>query len=144
MTSEVLINSKNSKDKRGNIMHFNNLNLESFDRTYFIKNSNSEVIRAWQAHEFEAKCFIPVQGSFIVAVVKIDNFITPSHQLSPKVYRLCASNPQALIVPAGYANGLKSMSNESVIQVFANQNLTFSEKNKVRFHKDMWLNWSKL
>lgn len=106
-------------DKRGRLSFVNDLNLADFKRFYTIQNSNEDMIRAWQGHRKERKIFFAISGSFIIATVKIDNWEEPNQDLLCQSYVLNESKPQALLIPAGFANGIKALEKDSILIVFS-------------------------
>ena len=69
------------EDRLGKIRHTNDFKLKNVCRFYTIEHIDTKSIRAWQGHQVEAKYFVPIRGSFVVAWVKIDNFNNPSTEL---------------------------------------------------------------
>ncbi len=128
-------------DHRGTIASFNNLDLSPFKRTYFITHPSTKTIRAWQGHKYESKIFKAIKGSFIVGYVEIDNFENPSDKLKAEYMVLTASKNEFLYIPKGYANGLKALDENAVIQVYSDFYLEESIKEKIRFSPHKWLNW---
>jgi dTDP-4-dehydrorhamnose 3,5-epimerase len=130
-------------DERGQLNFFNDLNLEKFKRIYYITHNNTKVIRAWQGHKNEAKLFKVTKGVFVLAYVKLDSLINPCHNLTAKHIVLEANKNEFLYVPAGYANGLKALEKNSMLQVFSSMRLEDSLKDKVRFEPNQWFDWNK-
>ncbi len=100
-------------------------------------------MRAWQGHKIEQKCFIIVNGSFLICAVKIDNWENPSSNLKVCHFKLSDKNPKVFIVPPGYANGFKALTNDSNLLVFSNLKLEESQKDIYRFPQDLWFDWNK-
>lgn len=129
-------------DDRGQISHVNSLDMSEIERFYVIHQSDTSVIRAWHAHQFEKKWFYAVKGSFTTAFVKIDNWEKPSPDLVPKVYQLTAADSRILYVPEGYANGIKANEPGSVLLVYSNKKLTVALNDSWRYDKYMWMDWN--
>ena len=129
-------------DDRGQISHVNSLDKSEIERFYVIHQSDTSVIRAWHAHQFEKKWFYAVKGSFTTAFVKIDNWEKPSPDLVPKVYQLTAADSRILYVPEGYANGIKANEPGSVLLVYSNKKLTVALNDSWRYDKYMWMDWN--
>ncbi|WP_320113091.1 dTDP-4-dehydrorhamnose 3,5-epimerase family protein [Draconibacterium orientale] len=129
-------------DHRGILSYVNDFNLTSIKRFYTITHPDKNVVRAWQGHQEEHKYFHVVKGSFIVAWVEIDNFNSPSPNLKANYKVLKASENNVLSVPPGYANGLKAIEPNAQIMVFSDYALNESLDDKIRFDKDLWLDWS--
>jgi len=130
-------------DQRGIMRFVNDFRFNDIKRFYFIKHPDTEVVRAWQGHQFEKKYFYPISGSFIVAWVKIDDFNNPSRDLIPEYHILSASASEIVTVPVGYANGLKALEPDSEILIFSDMNLEDSLNEKIRFPADWWMDWSR-
>ena len=96
-------------DHRGSIDFVNDFHFEGVKRFYFIENVDTSIIRAWQGHRAEKKFFYAIQGSFLMAWVKIDNWDSPSPNLQAETAILKSSEPGILIIPPGYANGLRAL-----------------------------------
>jgi len=90
------------EDERGHLCFFNNLNLENFKRIYFISHPDKSVIRAWQGHQKEAKLFKVINGSFVLAYVRLNNIQTPSDNLLADHVILKADKNEFLYIPPGY------------------------------------------
>ena len=131
-------------DHRGTIRYVNDFNFEGVKRFYIIKHSDKSVVRAWQGHQYERKWFYVTKGSFCVAWVKIDNWESPSLELKPEYIILKADEPKIVCVPTGYANGLKALEVDSEIIVFSDMSVEESINEKIRYDKDMWMDWDSL
>lgn len=131
-------------DNRGEIAHFNELDLSYIKRVYFITHSDLETIRAWQGHPNEIKIFKIIKGAFIVAYLKIDDFKSPSEKHRADYLILQQNRNEYFEIPAGYANGLMALEKNSIIQVYSDLNLEDSLKDKIRFNSDYWFNWKEV
>jgi len=107
------------EDRLGKIRHTNDFKLKNVCRFYTIEHIDTKSIRAWQGHQVEAKYFVPIRGSFVVAWVKIDNFNNPSTELKAEHNILNQDEPLVLHIPPGYANGLRALKPNSIIGVFS-------------------------
>ncbi len=130
-------------DNRGTMRFVNAFDFPDVKRFYFIKHPDTTVVRAWQGHQFEKKYFYPIAGSFIVAWVKIDDFENPSEDLVPEVHLLSADNSELLMIPKGYANGIKALEPNSELMIFSDLGVEESVKEKIRFPAEKWLDWTK-
>lgn len=128
-------------DYRGKISHVNELNMDDIKRFYVILHNSIEVVRAWHAHQFEKKWFYCLRGSFTLALVKIDNWESPSLELTPEVFHLSADDSKIICVPEGYANGLKAETEDSIMLVYSNKVLDEAVKDSWRYDANMWMNW---
>lgn len=139
-----LIKGGTHTDHRGILRFVNDFDLKNVRRFYTIQHPDTSIIRAWQGHKIETKCFFPLKGSFVVAWVKIDDFENPSLNLQPEYYKLSAKNSEILILPPGYANGLKALEPNSEIAVFSDLDVNESVKEKRRYPAEWWLNWNSI
>lgn len=130
-------------DERGELIYNNNFNLTDIKRMYIIRHTDKNVIRAWQGHQQEHKYFKCIKGSFVVAWKKINDFSNPNDGIQAEHTILSASKNVVLSIPCGYANGLKALKPDSEIMVFSDFYLGESLDDKIRFDKNLWLNWSK-
>jgi dTDP-4-dehydrorhamnose 3,5-epimerase-like enzyme len=129
-------------DERGILSFINDFDLTPVKRFYSITHPNKEIVRAWQGHKQEHKYFYVLKGSFVVAWVKIDRWKSPSKDLKAEYVILQTSDPKILILPPGYANGLKALETNSEIMVFSDYLLNESSDDIIRFNKDWWFDWS--
>nr|WP_292963295.1 MULTISPECIES: sugar epimerase [unclassified Allomuricauda] len=107
-------------------------------RFYEIAPANQDIIRAWQGHRYEKKWFYCLSGSFVVNIIEINDFNSPSKNLIPVRMELDSSNPKMLAVPGGFVTGIKATSNNARLQVFSNATLDESKKDDFRFPVDYW------
>ncbi len=107
-------------------------------RFYEIAPSSTDIIRAWQAHKEEKKWFYCHSGSFLLNLVKIDDFENPSIVLQCESFTLNEADPFVLEVPGGYANGFKAQAEDSRLMVFSNFSLNESQKDDFRYPTDRW------
>lgn len=129
-------------DYRGKISHVNNLDMREIERFYIIHHSDTSVIRAWHAHQFEKKWFYVVKGSFTTAFVKIDNWENPSPDLKPEIFQLSADVSRILYIPEGYANGIKANELDSILLVYSNKKLSIALNDSWRYDKSLWMDWN--
>jgi len=131
-------------DERGSMRFVNDFRFNDIKRFYFIKHPDTSIIRAWQGHQFEKKYFYPVSGSFIVAWVKIDDFYNPSNDLLPEYHILSAENSEIVMIPKGYANGIKALEPDSEVMIFSDMELEESVREKIRYNSELWFDWDNL
>lgn len=131
-----------SVDYRGEIFHVNSLDMSEIERFYIIHQNDTSIIRAWYAHQYEKKWFYAIKGSFTTAFVKIDNWESPAIDLVPEVFHLSASDSKILLIPEGYANGIKADEPDSILMVFSNKVLSEALKDSWRYNSNLWMNWS--
>jgi dTDP-4-dehydrorhamnose 3,5-epimerase len=107
-------------------------------RFYIVENFSTNTIRAWHGHLKEAKIVYPLQGSAIVAAVAMTNPRRPSKKTRPERFVLSAKEPAALYIPAGYANGFKSLAEGTSLIFLSTATLAESQADDHRFPWDYW------
>ena len=70
----MLLEGKKHQDERGIITFNNDFDALSIKRIYTIENNSTDFIRGWQGHKIEKRRFACMQGSFEIAIIKIDDF----------------------------------------------------------------------
>lgn len=130
-------------DGRGELLFCNEFDMTDIKRFYII-NSKPRIVRAWQGHKYEEKHIKVLKGSFVISLVKLDDFENPSLDLEPIVFRLNSEDKVVIKIPSGYANGIMACEKDSSILIYSNKHLSESLKDDFRFEKDLWLNWSNL
>lgn len=129
-------------DERGKLGFFNKLNMSEIVRFYEITPSNEQIIRGWQAHKKENKWFYCIAGSFVIYVVKIDDFNNPSKNCVKQKILLNSNEPKILYISGGYASGFRAKEKNSRMQVFSNFDLEKSKQDDFRYSIDKWqINW---
>ena len=139
-----LIAGGSYQDERGTLKHFNTFNPGDFRRFYIIEQSPSNGPRAWQGHKTEAKCFYCLKGRFAVLVARIDNWETPGNSPDTTRFDLSGEKNQMLLVPGGYANGIKALEKDSQLMVFSEYAMEEAVGDEQRFSKDRWIKWEKI
>ena len=130
-------------DYRGRISSLNDFHFDNIKRSYIITHSSTSIIRGWHAHQFEQKWFYCPKGSFTLALVKIDNWDSPSENLEAEIFSLNENESRLIYVPAGYANCLKANEPNSIMIVYSDKILSEALGDSWRYDKDMWVDWSK-
>lgn len=143
MNQVSLIEGKVHSDNRGSLTSYNEFSFDPVRRMYVIENLNNDIIRAWQAHKIEQKWFYVSAGSFLFVTVKIDDFTSPSEMLSYSEWNISASENYVLHVPGGFANGFRSIAENSKLIVFSSRTLEESKADDYRFESNFWYNWNK-
>lgn len=128
-------------DDRGTLSFVNDFDLGGIKRFYLIEHSNVDIVRAWQGHQVESKWFYVVEGSFLIAWVKIDNWENPNSSLQASYKILSARKSEILAVPAGFANGFKALTQGAKLIIFSNLTLEASAKDMYRFESSRWFDW---
>jgi dTDP-4-dehydrorhamnose 3,5-epimerase-like enzyme len=133
-----IIEGDASVDSRGSVSFINDFDLAPIRRTYFITNDKSAPLRAWQAHKLERKWFMCLVGSFKILLVKIDDWQSPSKNLTVQSYLLEAEKPAVLYVPKNYANAICSVKGDSILQVYSDTLLNEAKNDQFKFPEDQW------
>lgn len=115
---------------------FKNLFNVNFKRSYIIRNTQKNVVRAFHGHKNENKLFFVSKGAFKIIVMHMET-------LEWKEYNLLDSVPKVLFVPKGYYNGFVSLTDNSEIIVFSSSTIKESKEDDFRIPfdylgKDVW------
>lgn len=127
-------------DDRGSLRFVADIPFTGIKRFYIVENFSTNTIRAWHGHLKEAKIVYPLRGSAIVAAVPLTNPRRPSQKTKPGRFILSAQKPSALYVPAGYANGFKSLAEGTSLIFFSTSTVEESKGDDYRFPADYWGN----
>lgn len=139
MTETVhLIQGAVFTDKRGSLSYINDFDFDNIRRMYVIEPSSIDKVRAWQGHKTEWKYFYVTKGSFTIGIVHVKDWTNPSRTSVPKLYHLNANEPKVLVVPGGYANGIKSNELGSKLTVFSSSTVEDSKHDEFRFDSKYW------
>ena len=130
------------RDGRGQISSLNAFRFPGVERFYFIHHPDVSVIRGWHGHQHEKKWFYCVKGAFTLALVKIDNWESPSLDLKAQIFHLKEMESRIVCVPEGYANCLKASISNSVMLVFSGKTLPEANNDSLRYDKNLWVDWS--
>ncbi len=128
-------------DDRGSLKFINDFSLAGYKRFYVVENHKQGFIRAWHGHKQEAKAVVCLQGSAIVAGVKVDDWENPSPDLPVERFVLTSAKPGALLIPAGYANGFMSLTADTILMFFSSSTLAESAADDIRFESRLWDPW---
>lgn len=141
MKEPELIEGGIAVDDRGEVGFVNGFNFDNVKRFYWVSNHKSGFIRAWHAHKREAKYITVVRGAALIGAVKIDNWKSPSK--GSKVYRYVFSDrkPSVLYVPAGFANGFMSLTEDTKLLFFSTSDIEESKGDDFRFDARYWDPW---
>ncbi|AWK03003.1 hypothetical protein HYN56_01735 [Flavobacterium crocinum] len=126
-------------DHRGSISYVNDFSFKDIERFYIISNSQENPIRAWQGHKLDAKNFYCLSGSFKIHFVKIDNWENPSKDLIIETVLVSESDSKIVHIPAGYANAIESLEENSKLMSFSTLPLTNVGEDDVRYPSNYWL-----
>ena len=130
------------QDERGSISFVNEFDFSDVKRFYVITNRSENIVRAWQGHKIERKYFYTISGSFLICAVKIDDWDNPSQDLPVEKFTLSENKSQILMIPPGYANGIKALKPASKLLVFSSQTLENAKRDDYRFKASLWYGWN--
>lgn len=126
------------KDENGSVSFVNGFKLNDYSRFYQINLPKKNFIRAFHGHMKEKKAVFPISGSILLCFVEIDNKIAPSRNKKVKKVLLDSRKPMLVEIPAGYANGIMSLENQTNVIFFSNKTLEQSKKDDYRFSPNYW------
>jgi dTDP-4-dehydrorhamnose 3,5-epimerase-like enzyme len=130
----TLINGNLFCDDRGTVKFINDLDLSEFKRFYLVENHSRNFIRAWHGHQHEYKGVVCLKGSALVGAVNMTdgkvNKVTLSSQL-----------PQTYIIPSGYANGFKTLTDDCLLMFLSSSTVEESKTDDIRIKWDKWNIW---
>jgi dTDP-4-dehydrorhamnose 3,5-epimerase-like enzyme len=129
-------------DDRGEVGFVNDFDFAGVKRFYTVRNHRQGFVRAWHGHKKEAKYVTVTAGAAVVAAVKVDDWERPSKDLKVARYVLSAARPRVLYIPAGYANGFMSLSDDARLMFFSTSALADSLGDDIRFDARYWDVWS--
>jgi dTDP-4-dehydrorhamnose 3,5-epimerase-like enzyme len=128
-------------DDRGEVGFVNDFNFASVQRFYTVANHRANFVRAWHAHRRESKYVTVLQGAAVIGAVKIDDWQNPSRDSEVYRYVLSSRKPSVLYVPAGYANGFMSLTEDAILVFFSTASLEESRHDDVRYDPRYWDIW---
>lgn len=105
----TLLRGNIHKDKRGSLYYNNSFDTSIIKRIYFIENMDTSLIRGWQGHKIEQRWFSAVQGSFLIKLIKIDNWAHPTKCLICEEFSIGAQVLDVLHIPKGYVTSIQSL-----------------------------------
>lgn len=137
-----LINGGSAVDDRGTLIFANDFDFAGVKRFYVVTNHRNGFVRAWHAHKHEAKYVTVLQGSALVGAVQIEDWANPSKNAQVHRVVLSVSKPQIYFIPAGYANGFMSLTEDTILQFFSTSSLEESKGDDIRYDARHWDIWS--
>ena len=142
MSEPRLIKGGLAVDDRGQVSFVNDFDFEGVKRFYAVENHSRGLIRAWHAHRKEAKYVMVVRGAALIAAVEIDDWDNPSKDALVHRHVLSERSPSVLFIPAGYANGFMSLTQDAKILFFSTSSLADSLGDDVRYDPRHWDPWT--
>lgn len=141
MDKPKLIQGGIAVDDRGSLSFVNDFDFGDIKRFYMVENHQQGFVRAWHAHKKESKCVMVVAGSALIGAVKIDDWENPSKDTLAEKFVLSDRKPSILYIPAGYANGFMSLTEDAKIIFFSSSSLEESKGDDFRYSAQYWDIW---
>lgn len=141
MNKIKLIDAGLAIDDRGELIFSNDFDMSKIKRFYQITNHQNFFVRAWHGHQKEEKFILVSKGSAIIAGVKIDNWKKPSKDLPVEKFIVTEKNPKIVHIPAGYANGFKTLAQDTKLIIFSTSTLKESKNDDFRYDSRHWNPW---
>ncbi len=119
----------------------NDFDFAGVKRFYIVRNHVTGSVRAWHGHKQESKYALVSTGSALVGAVKITDWTSPSKDETVHRFVLSSGKPAVLYIPAGYANGFKSLTDDLQIIFFSTTTMSAAKGDDFRFparHWDIW------
>lgn len=123
-------------DDRGYLSFVNNFNFENVKRFYMVENHEKGFIRAWHGHKIEAKYVYVVEGSILLGLVNLE-----TEKVDKKIV-LSAKKPTILYIPPNYANGFKTLEDNTKVMFFSTVDMEIAKNDDYRFEYNKWDIWS--
>ena len=129
-------------DDRGTLSFINDFSLSGFKRFYTVENHEQGFIRAWHGHMKESKAIIAIKGSILVGAVQMTDTKNPDKNQTVSRFVLSSDTPSVLVVPAGFANGFKTLSTDAVVLFLSSSTIEDSQGDDFRFSFNYWNPWN--
>lgn len=132
----TIIQGKVASDDRGSVRFVNEFNFSGIKRFYQVQNAQIGQVRAFHGHMKEEKFVYVTSGRIMLCAVRLTDAINPSK--AEKIYRfdLDVDNPCVVHIPAGYANGFKSLTSDAKVIFYSNASVEQSMADDYRFSSD--------
>jgi dTDP-4-dehydrorhamnose 3,5-epimerase-like enzyme len=82
-----------------------------------------------------------MRGAALVGAVVVDDWDEASRHADVARFVLSVERPSVLYIPAGYANGFMSLTEDAQLAVFSTSNIEESRDDDVRFDARYWDIW---
>ncbi len=128
-------------DDRGIVSFVNDFDFQDVQRFYTVTNHRAGFVRAWHAHRHEAKYVTVLRGAAVIGAVKIDDWENPSRDSQVGRYVLSSPKPAVVYIPAGYANGFMTLTEDTILVFFSTATLEESRNDDVRYDAHYWDIW---
>lgn len=123
MSIPKIIEGGKYSDERGNLFFNNNFDASEIKRIYFIENKDIDLVRGWTGHQIEQRWFSAVQGSFMIRLLKIDNWDNPNKEVEILEFELKSQQFNVLHIPKGFVTAIQAKDDGSKLLVMADYSL---------------------
>ena len=140
-TAPRLLGGGLAVDDRGSVAFVNDFDFADVKRFYLVTNHRAGFVRAWHGHRREAKYVTVTRGAAVVGAVRVDDWDSPARDAEVHRHVLSAQKPSVLYIPAGYANGFMSLTEDATLMFFSTSTLVESSGDDIRYdarHWDIW------
>jgi len=125
-------------DERGSLSYANDFTFPNVKRFYHIFMPKKNTIRAFHGHMREEKFAYILKGSIKIILAPLSNKNNPSKNVALKHFLLDSKEPAILYIPAGYANGIMSVKDDSEIIFYSTLLVEDSLQDDYRFDPYYW------
>lgn len=125
-------------DDRGTLRFVNGFDMARIKRFYQVENFSLSMIRAFHGHMKEEKYVYVTSGTILLCLVKMTDTQNPSKDEPIERIVLSARSPQIVHIPAGYANGFRSLEKTTSVVFFSTSTVEESKGDDYRFPHDYW------
>ncbi|HEY8601364.1 MAG TPA: WxcM-like domain-containing protein [Thermomicrobiales bacterium] len=136
-----LVHGDVAVDDRGQVSFVNGFDVGQARRFFIVSNHQPGFVRAWHGHRRTATYVSAISGAAIVAAVAIDDWERPSRGAPVHRFVLSERKPTMLVIPPGYANGIKTLQADTRLLVFKSLGLEESADDNYRFDARHWDPW---
>jgi len=132
-----------SVDDRGSVRFVNDFNFKDVKRFYQVENHSKGFIRAWHGHLLESKYVYVTKGTIKLIVRKLLTFEDADKKLHVSLdceYEtviLSHQSPKVLYIPQGYANGFKTLEENTSVLFFSTVTMEDAMHDDYRFDCDI-------
>lgn len=136
MMEPTIIKGGSHTDQRGTLSFVNDFDMGRVKRFYTIDHPTHRIVRAWRGHRIEQRWFYVVEGAFLLRLVKIDYWESPTKNLPIAEYKLFAKDQKVLHVPNGYASWLQATEDHSKIILFGDYGIEHAKLDNYLYPMD--------
>jgi len=128
-----------ASDHRGAIRFVNEFDMTQVKRFYIIQNKDTELVRGWRAHRIEQRWFYVLSGSFVLDLVRVDDWENTSPTLPIERRVIKAEDKQVIHVPVGYGTAFQAMEEGSELLVFADYGIEHAANDNYTWPVDFFV-----